>query len=79
MNYEGAAHLQCGKWRQAVESPQPQRSHELKSRNGGDYGTPKGICKETAPGVFERGWTKAHVTLDCNTWTGTVAAVPTRT
>ena len=44
MNYEGAAHLQCGKWRQAVESPQPQRSHELKSRNGGDYGTPKGIA-----------------------------------
>ena len=38
-----------------------------------DYGTPAGDCKETAPGVFEREWTKASVKMDCNAWEGTVA------
>ena len=34
-----------------------------------DYGEPTGPCKETAPGsgVFERAWSKATVTWDCNT------------
>ena len=34
-----------------------------------DYGTPVGLCKETAPGsgVFTREWTKASVSVDCNT------------
>lgn len=41
-----------------------------------DYGTPtSGLCTETAPGsaVFSREYTKASVTMDCNTWTGTVS------
>jgi hypothetical protein len=40
-----------------------------------DYGVPRGVCAETAPGsgVFARAWTKANVTVDCNAWTGTVA------
>jgi hypothetical protein len=39
-----------------------------------DYGVPNGLCKETAPnsGVFTRDWTKATVSLDCNTWTPTI-------
>lgn len=37
-----------------------------------DYGTPLGLCKETATGVFSRGWTKATVSLNCNTWKGSI-------
>jgi hypothetical protein len=39
-----------------------------------DYGEPVGLCKETAPnsGVFEREWTKAKISMDCNTWTPTI-------
>ena len=32
-----------------------------------DYGTPVGLCKETAAGVFAREWTKATAAFDCNT------------
>ena len=40
-----------------------------------DYGVPVGLCAETSrPGVFERAWTKAHVSFDCNTWRGRVGA-----
>lgn len=40
-----------------------------------DYGEPVGLCSETAPGsgVFTREWTKATFTMDCNTWTPTIA------
>ena len=31
-----------------------------------DCGIPIGYCKETADGVFEREWTAATVSLDCN-------------
>ena len=34
-----------------------------------DYGTPLGICKETKAGLFVREWTKATVSMDCNTFT----------
>ena len=35
-----------------------------------DYGEPVDkICYETTPGVFTRKWSKATITLDCNTWT----------
>ena len=36
-----------------------------------DYGEPKGLCAETSAGsgVFVREWTKATVSMDCNTWT----------
>lgn len=39
-----------------------------------DYGTPLGLCAETAPGtgVFTRQWSKADVSMDCNTWTANV-------
>jgi hypothetical protein len=34
-----------------------------------------GLCKETTPqsGVFEREWTKAKVTMDCTSYTATIA------
>ena len=44
-----------------------------------DYGEPAvagpaGICKETAPqsGIFTREYSKASVSMDCNTWKGTI-------
>lgn len=39
-----------------------------------DYGRPLGLCKETAPhsAVFAREWTHANITMDCNTWQGTI-------
>lgn len=39
-----------------------------------DYGEPVGYCEETAPGsgVFTRQWTKADITLDCNTFTANI-------
>lgn len=40
-----------------------------------DYGTPVGYCKEAAPGVFRREWTKADVELDCNTYAARFIAV----
>jgi hypothetical protein len=40
-----------------------------------DVGEPTELCHETVPGssgVFVRDWTKASVSMDCTTWTGTV-------
>eukprot|EP01052_Picozoa_sp_SAG31_P041518 SAG31_NODE_6317_length_2068_cov_1.582529_3_plen_249_part_00 len=39
-----------------------------------DYGEPLELCKETAPNsnVWSREWTKASVSMDCNTWTPTI-------
>jgi hypothetical protein len=37
-----------------------------------DYGAPVGECTETTSGVFEREWSKATVTMDCNSWNGTI-------
>ena len=39
-----------------------------------DYGVPLDLCSETAPGsqVFTREWSKSTITLDCNTWKGTI-------
>jgi hypothetical protein len=39
-----------------------------------DYGSPTDgqQCSEIAPGVFSRNWTKAVVTMDCNTWSATL-------
>jgi hypothetical protein len=36
-----------------------------------DYGTPSGLCTETAPksGVFTRDWSRVTVSMDCNTYT----------
>eukprot|EP01052_Picozoa_sp_SAG31_P030717 SAG31_NODE_3175_length_4586_cov_4.176064_5_plen_100_part_00 len=39
-----------------------------------DYGTPLQLCYETAKGsgVFKREWTKASVTVDCNSYTSDI-------
>ena len=37
-----------------------------------DYGVPTNNCTERSPGVFTRSWTKAEVTVDCNTMEGTI-------
>jgi hypothetical protein len=37
-----------------------------------DYGVPTEICSESAPGVYQREWSKASVSLDCNTMTPTI-------
>ena len=45
-----------------------------------DYGVPVDeICSETASGsgVFTRKWSKAQVTMDCNTWTASFSNQPT--
>jgi hypothetical protein len=38
-----------------------------------DFGEPTGAGHEGAGGVFTREWTKATITLDCNTWTSSIA------
>lgn len=41
-----------------------------------DYGEPHELCRETAPGVFERAWSKAGVVrLDCNTFEASLGRV----
>jgi hypothetical protein len=37
-----------------------------------DYGTPTALCSETDSGVFTREWTKASVSVDCNTYTSEI-------
>ena len=37
-----------------------------------DYGIPTGLCRETRPGQFVREWTKATVTVNCNTYTSKI-------
>jgi hypothetical protein len=41
---------------------------------GLDYGEPSALCAETAPGsgVFTRDYSRATVSMDCASWTGTV-------
>lgn len=40
-----------------------------------DYGEPLCSCVQTSPGVFVRQWTKANVTVDCNTLQGRIDTV----
>ena len=48
----------------------PERRAELDA----DYGAPLGPCEAAQePGVFTREWSKATITMDCNTWTPTIA------
>jgi hypothetical protein len=37
-----------------------------------DYGVPTCSCVQTTPGVFVRSWSKANVTVDCNTLQGRI-------
>lgn len=50
------------------------RTYQVPEQIHWDYGVPRGLCKETAPnsGVFTRDWTRASISLDCNTWTPTI-------
>ena len=51
------------------------RTYEVPEQINWDYGEPQGLCKETGDntGVFTREWSKATITMDCNTWTPTIA------
>jgi hypothetical protein len=50
-------------WHGCVQTPPPSNVYDY------DFGEPKEkLCKEIAPGVFERAWTKAMVMFDCNTF-----------
>jgi len=40
-----------------------------------EYGAPLGLCSEMQPGVFTRKWSKATVTFDCATTTGSIEMV----
>jgi hypothetical protein len=37
-----------------------------------DYGEPTSVCVETTPNVFQRNYTRAQVTLDCNSFTASI-------
>ena len=39
-----------------------------------DYGSPLGVCSETAPGsgIFVREFTRSTVQMDCSSWTPTI-------
>ena len=38
-----------------------------------DYGEPvDALCREAAPGVFQREWSRASVAMDCATWTPSI-------
>ena len=54
--------------------PESPRTGQVPEQIHWDYGVPRGLCKETAPnsGVFTRDWTRASISLDCNTWTPTI-------
>jgi hypothetical protein len=42
-----------------------------------DFGTPvDAVCREVAPGVFEREWSTGTVRMNCNNWTATLPMVP---
>jgi hypothetical protein len=44
-----------------------------------DYGEPMDNCTQTAPGVFTRMWSKANVSVNCNTMQGEINMRPTIT
>ena len=50
-------------WHGCVQTPPPSNVYDY------DFGEPTDqLCKETAPGVFTRKWSKAMVHFDCNTF-----------
>jgi hypothetical protein len=49
--------------------------HDLRPAEfNGDYGEPTDNCTQTAPGVFVRSWSKAEVSVDCNTMQGKIVS-----
>ena len=66
----------CGDWNNRSQ-PQPQCPDIEYLRPAGldvDYGVPSGLCKEEPreAGVFTRQFSRASVTLDCNTWVANI-------
>jgi len=53
------------------------RNYPFPKEFNSDYGVPlDAVCKETVPGksgVFTREWSNVHVSMDCNSWTPTIA------
>jgi hypothetical protein len=61
-------------WHGCVQTPPPSNVYDY------DFGTPKdALCKETAPGVFSRAYTKAMVHFDCNTLTPNITLAGAQT
>jgi hypothetical protein len=57
-------------WHGCVQTPPPSNVYDY------DFGQPKDkLCRETAPGVFTREWTKAMVHFDCNTFEANITLV----
>ena len=50
------------------------RAYEFPSALNADYGIPLEFCHEDGnePGVWRRRWSRANVSMDCNTWTPSV-------
>ena len=60
-------------WFAANKSRRVNFRHDLRPPQfNGDYGVPADNCTQTAPGVYVRHWTKATVTVDCETMTGKI-------
>ena len=69
--YLGTGWVGCvGGW---FKPPQYNESYTRPKAFDIDYGMPSDlVCKESAPGVFSREWTKARVQHDCNTGKSTL-------
>ena len=52
------------------------REYEYPEPLNADYGEPLGLCTEGPAGVFTRAWTRANVTMDCNTQTPSIVPPP---
>ena len=50
------------------------RDYQVPDQLNWDFGEPTELCTETAKdsGIFSREWTKATVSMDCNSWTPTI-------
>ena len=56
-------------WTGCADATHPfTRPKELEA----DYGVPQGFCEETKPGVFERKWSKADISINCNDFTADI-------
>lgn len=53
-------------WEGCITTPPPVVAYDH------DYGQPKGHCAEVSPGVFHRSWSKAEVTMDCNSFVANI-------
>jgi len=48
------------------------RKYRFPDALNGDFGKPLELCKEVSTGVFQRRWTKATVSMNCNTYTPSI-------